>query len=63
LTTDLTKKEGERDCAELLKNRTIEILKTHKPKLLPEEVLKELRKMETGWLKRVGLTEYPKNSD
>ena len=27
---------------------------------LPEEVLKELKKIEASWLKRVGLTGYPK---
>ena len=55
-----SKKEGGKDCEELLKNRTVEILRTHQPKPLPEDVLKELKKVEAGWLKRVGLTEYPK---
>ncbi len=55
-----SKKEGENDCEELLKNKTIEILRTHQPKPLPDDVLKELRKVEKSWLKRVGLTEYPK---
>jgi len=56
----VSKPEGEKDCEELLKNKTIEILKTHQPKPLPEETLKELRKVEAEWLKRVGLKEYPK---
>ncbi len=56
----LSKKEGEKDCEELLKTKTIEILRTHKPKPLPEDVLKELKKVEESWLKRVGLKEYPK---
>jgi len=55
-----SKKEGEKDCEELLKTKTIEILRTHKPKPLPEDVLKELKKVEESWLKRVGLKEYPK---
>ena len=55
-----SKKEGENDCEELLKARTLEILKTHQPKPLPEDVLKEVRKVEKAWLKRVGLNEYPK---
>jgi len=42
------------------KEKTLEILKTHKPKPLPEDLVKELRKVEKGWLKRVGLEEYPK---
>ncbi len=55
-----TKPEGQKDCEELLKNRTIEILRTHRPKPLPEDVVKEMKKMEIGWLKSVGLKEYPK---
>jgi len=55
-----SKKEGEKDCEELLKARTLEILRTHEPKPLPEDVLKEVKKMEKAWLNRVGLTHYPK---
>jgi len=55
-----SKEVGKGDCEELLKNKTIKILKTHQPKPLPDDVLKELKKMEKNWLKRVGLTEYPK---
>jgi len=55
-----SKKEGEKDCEELLKAKTLEILKTHQPRPLPEDVLKEVRKVEKAWLKRVGLTDYPK---
>jgi len=46
----------------LLNEKTIEILKTHQPKPLSEDVLKELKKVEAGWLKRVGLKEYPKEN-
>jgi len=56
----VSKKEDENNCEQLLKNKTIELLTTHQPKPLPEDVLKELRKVEKGWLKRVGLTDYPK---
>jgi len=54
------KKEGVKDCEELLKEKTIEILKTHQPKPLPEDLVKELKKVEKSWLDRVGLKEYPK---
>ncbi len=54
------KDENAKDCEELLKERTIKLLETHQPKPLPENVVKELKKMEAGWLKRVGLKEYPK---
>ena len=55
----MTKSENTKSCAELLKAKTIEILKTHQPKPLPEDVLKELRKVEASWLKQVGLKECP----
>jgi len=56
----VVKDENTKRCADLLKEKTIEILKTHQPKPLSEDVLKELKKVEEGWLKRVGLKEYPK---
>ncbi|MFC2062893.1 trimethylamine methyltransferase family protein [Chloroflexota bacterium] len=58
----VSKNDDENNCEELLKNRTIEILETHQPKPLPEDVLKELRKIEKAWLQRVGLAEYPRRS-
>ncbi len=55
------KGEGAKDCEQLLNEKTIEILKTHKPKPLPEDLVKELKKMEGTWFKQVGLKhEYPK---
>jgi trimethylamine--corrinoid protein Co-methyltransferase len=47
-------------CAELLRDKTINILKTHRPKPVSKDVLKEINKTETTWLKRMGLKEYPK---
>ncbi|HUU65336.1 MAG TPA: trimethylamine methyltransferase family protein [Dehalococcoidales bacterium] len=58
----MVKDESTKRCDELLKKKTIEILKTHQPKPLPDDVLKELKKVEEGWLKRVGLKEYPKRA-
>ena len=49
-------------CAELLKEKTINILKTHQPKPLSEDIVKEVSKVESRWLKRVGLKEYPKKA-
>ena len=56
----IVKNESTKRCGELLKEKTIEILRTHQPKPLPEELVKELKKKETYWLKQVGLKEYPK---
>lgn len=54
------RKEGIKSCEELLREKTIEILETHEPKRLPEDVVKELEKMEKSWLSRAGLKDYPK---
>ncbi len=54
------KKEDAKSCEELLNERTVEILKTHQPKPLPEDLVRELKKMEKTWFDRVGLKhEYP----
>jgi trimethylamine--corrinoid protein Co-methyltransferase len=58
----VVKDENIKKCEALLKEKTITIMKTHQPKPLPEDVLKELKKVETDWLKRVGLKEYPKRT-
>lgn len=53
--------ETAKDCEDLINQKTLEILETHQPKPLPEDIVKELRKIEAGWFKRVGLKhEYPK---
>ena len=52
--------EGAKNCEELLKEKTIKIMETHQPKPLPEDVVKELNKVEASLLKRIGLKEYPK---
>jgi trimethylamine--corrinoid protein Co-methyltransferase len=56
----MVKDEKTKRCGDLLNEKTIEIIETHQPKPLPEDMVKELKKVEEGWLKRVGLTEYPK---
>jgi len=56
----MAKREGIKKCEDLLNEKTLEILKTHKPKPLSEDLVKELRKVEASWLKRVGLEQYPK---
>jgi len=53
-------KEDVKSCEERLNERTKKIIETHQPKPLPEDILKELKKVEKAWLARVGLTEYPK---
>jgi trimethylamine--corrinoid protein Co-methyltransferase len=51
----MEKREGVKDCEELLNERTIEILKTHKPRPLSKELVEELVKMEKKWYVRAGL--------
>ncbi len=55
----VAKDESTRRCHDLLKEKTIKILKTHQPRPLPEELVRELKKMEKSWLKRAGLERYP----
>jgi len=52
--------EGAKDCEDMLREKTIKIMETHQPKPLPEDVVKEIQKLEKNWLKRIGLKEYPK---
>lgn len=52
--------EGTKDCEQLLNEKTIEILETHEPKPLSEDLVTELQKAGKSWLHRVGLAEYPK---
>jgi len=56
----ISKSEGQGDCEQLVRRKIDSILKTHHPRPFPEEVKKEVTKMERMWLKRVGLKEYPK---
>ena len=44
----------------MVRERAIEIIETHQPKPLPEDLVKELKKVEKSWLRRAGLEEYPK---
>ena len=54
-------KEDAKHAEDLLKQRTIKILETHQPKPLPEDLVRELKKIEKTWFDRVGLKhEYPK---
>jgi trimethylamine--corrinoid protein Co-methyltransferase len=52
--------EGAKDCEDLVREKTIKIIETHQPKPPSDDVMKELNKLEAGWLKRIGLEGYPK---
>ncbi len=57
-------KEDARHAEDLLNQRTIEILETHQPKPLSEDLVRELKKVEKTWFDRVGLKhEYPKRKE
>ncbi len=56
----VTKTADSKNSEDLVNEMTIKILETHQPEPLPEDVLKELGKIEARWLNRVGLKEYPK---
>lgn len=56
----MVRKEGVKDCEQLLNQRTIEILETHQPRPLSDDLVKELKKVEKTWFDRIGLKqEYP----
>ena len=58
------KNESAKDCQELLNQRTLEILKTHRPKPLSQELVAELKRIEKTWFDREGLKhEYPKKEE
>jgi len=47
--------------ADRLQQKTIKILEAHEPKPLPEDVVKEVKKVEASWFKQLGLEHaYPK---
>jgi len=46
---------GDKHCGERLNEKTLEILKTYKPKPLPEDLVKELKEIEAGWFREAGL--------
>ena len=57
----VARQEDARQAEDLLNQRTIEILETHRPEPLPEDLVRELKKVEKTWFDRVGLKhEYPK---
>jgi len=56
----MVKGEGVKNCEDLLNEMTIKILETHQPNPLPEDVVRELKKIEERWFTRVGIKGYPK---
>jgi trimethylamine--corrinoid protein Co-methyltransferase len=50
----VVKDESVKRCTELINEKTIKILETHRPKPLPEELVKELKKVEESWFKKIG---------
>ena len=51
----IAKREGVKNCEDLLNERTIEIIETYQPKPLPEDIVRELKKVEKAWFKCEGL--------
>lgn len=56
--------ENSKNAEERINQRTREIIETHQPKPLPDDLVKELKKMERTWFQRVGLKhEYPRRKE
>lgn len=60
LDRSLIRRETVKRCHDLVNEKTLKIINTHETKPLPEDVVKELKKMERTWLKRVGLKQLPR---
>jgi len=59
-----TSQEDFKHAEDLLNQKTIEILETHHPKPLPEDLVRELKRVEKTWFDCVGLKhEYPKREE
>jgi hypothetical protein len=57
----VVKDENTKRCADLLREKTIKILETHQSKPLPEDLVKELKKVEESWFKEADAKyTYPK---
>jgi trimethylamine--corrinoid protein Co-methyltransferase len=57
----VVKDENTKRCHDLLREKTIEIMKKHQPKPLSEDLVKELKKVEESWFKQIGAEyTYPK---
>jgi trimethylamine--corrinoid protein Co-methyltransferase len=56
----MVKSKDTKRCADLIKGKTLEILRTHQPEPLAEDKLKEVQKFEANWLKQAGMDKYPK---
>ena len=52
---DRSSDKGGKHCEELLNEKTINIMETHKPKQLPDDVVGELGKLEKTWYEEIGL--------
>jgi len=56
--------EKTKSARDLLRERTIHIMESHRPEPLPENLVSELRKVEKTWFDRAGLKhEYPKRPE
>lgn len=56
----VVKDENTKRCHDLLREKTIALQNTHQPKPLPEDLVKELKKVEASWFKQIGAEyKYP----
>jgi len=50
-----SEEEGDKTCEDLLNQKTIKILESHKPTPLQDDKVKELKKVEKKWFQRIGM--------
>ena len=57
----VTRSANAKNCEEMVNEATIKIMETYQSKPPSDDVVKELKKVEADWFKRVGIQEYLKN--
>jgi len=56
--------EKTKGCDDMLRERTLEMMRNYQPKPLGEDLVKELKNVEKSWVEHLGLRyEYPKKKD
>jgi trimethylamine--corrinoid protein Co-methyltransferase len=59
LDRSMIKNDDVKRCHDLVNEKTLKILDTHRSKPLPEDMVKELEQLQQSWLERVGLNGFP----
>ena len=59
LDRSMIKNDDVKRCHDLVNEKTLKILDTHRSKPLPDDMVNELEQLQQSWLERVGLNGFP----